>query len=451
MGTNQTVSSSLAEDCLFINVFAPSHATPKSKLKVWFYIQGGGYSTNSNANYNGTDVVSKSDFNVILVNFNYRVGALGFLAGEDVREDGALNAGLLDQRKALEWVQKYVHLFGGDPDHVVIHGASAGGGSVSFQMAAYGGRDDGLFVGAMPESPFWPTHRTVGQSEFQYTRFMNEIGCGDAYDKLACGRTKSITTIQAANVNSPFPGTTGDPRWYFLPVVDGDFSRSYLYTAFLEGKFVRVPTLVADDTDEGTYFVPNATSSSEVEAFFKDNYPNLNKQQLDEIIDLYPVQPPRPLHAAWFGPAADAYGDGTFTCPGLTISDTVSQYVSREESWNYRYNVLDPTLEAEGLGVPHTIETPAIFGLGDTGTVAATSLETTNAPIVPIVMDYYLSFVQTLNPNPLKSKTAPYWHSYGESHQRLKIQTNDTMMENIPEVQQERCKLWEDLYKTMQV
>lgn len=82
--------------------------TPDSKLPVWVYIQGGGYAANSNSNYNGTDVVQQSGNNIILVNFNYRVGALGFLASEKVRADGDLNAGLLDQRKLLQWVQKYI-------------------------------------------------------------------------------------------------------------------------------------------------------------------------------------------------------------------------------------------------------------------------------------------------------------------------------------------------------
>ena len=110
VGTDQKVSSTLSEDCLFINVFAPSNATTQSKLPVWFYIQGGGYIVNSNANYNGTDVVEKSGFNALLVNFNYRVGALGFLASEQIQNDGALNTGLLDQRKALRWVHKYISL-----------------------------------------------------------------------------------------------------------------------------------------------------------------------------------------------------------------------------------------------------------------------------------------------------------------------------------------------------
>ena len=98
-----TIDTPTSEDCLFINVFAPADATEDSKLPVWFFIQGGGYATNANANYNGTEVVDKSGKGLVMVNFNYRVGALGFLASEKIREDGALNVGLLDQRKALEW------------------------------------------------------------------------------------------------------------------------------------------------------------------------------------------------------------------------------------------------------------------------------------------------------------------------------------------------------------
>lgn len=72
------------------------------------YIQGGGYATNSNADYNGTEVVLASGQDIVFVNFNYRVGIFGFLAGEEVREKGDLNVGLLDQRKLLVWVKKYI-------------------------------------------------------------------------------------------------------------------------------------------------------------------------------------------------------------------------------------------------------------------------------------------------------------------------------------------------------
>lgn len=77
---------------------------------MWFFIQGGGYATNSDQNINGTEVVARSNFSMIYVEINYRVGAFGFLASEKIRENGDLNVGLLDQSKALEWTQKYIHL-----------------------------------------------------------------------------------------------------------------------------------------------------------------------------------------------------------------------------------------------------------------------------------------------------------------------------------------------------
>ncbi|KAH8435102.1 uncharacterized protein LDX57_012731 [Aspergillus melleus] len=110
VGADQNVTAGdKEEDCLFVNVFSPSNATATSKLPVWVFIQGGGYAQNSNANYNGTKVVQQSEHGIVLVTLNYRVGALGFLASEQVRQDGDLNAGLLDQRMALQWVQEHIH------------------------------------------------------------------------------------------------------------------------------------------------------------------------------------------------------------------------------------------------------------------------------------------------------------------------------------------------------
>lgn len=102
---------SLSEDCLTANVFTPSTATPSSKLPVWLFFQGGGYATIGQF-FNGTEVVRMSGGEIVFVNFNYRVGALGFLAGDKVKQDGDLNAGLLDQRLMLDWVQKHISQVG---------------------------------------------------------------------------------------------------------------------------------------------------------------------------------------------------------------------------------------------------------------------------------------------------------------------------------------------------
>jgi carboxylesterase type B len=84
--------------------------TPHKKLPVWFFIQGGGYAANSDRNFNGSEVVAKSNYSMIFVQINYRVGAFGFLASEKIRENGDLNVGLLDQQKALKWARQNIHL-----------------------------------------------------------------------------------------------------------------------------------------------------------------------------------------------------------------------------------------------------------------------------------------------------------------------------------------------------
>jgi acetylcholinesterase len=87
-----------------MNVWSPTNANADSNFPASLFIQGAEYDNNTNGNYNGSEVVQQSDSDIVFVNFNYRVGVLWFLASDCVRKNGDLNAGLLDQRKALRWV-----------------------------------------------------------------------------------------------------------------------------------------------------------------------------------------------------------------------------------------------------------------------------------------------------------------------------------------------------------
>lgn len=169
--------------------------------------------------------------------------------------------------------------------------------------------------------------------------------------------------------------------------------------------------------------------------------------------------PPFPLHAAYFPSAAAAYGEATFTCPGLLISDSFATDVSPYKVWNYRYNVHSALLDAEGLGVPHTFEIPAIFGPGNVGDSSAQDLETGystyNADIVPVVMNYWISFVRALSPNRYKYSSAPHWESFGDGKnggRRLVLQSNGTesVMEVVPADQVQRCAFWKGLAVNME-
>jgi carboxylesterase type B len=109
MGTGaRRVAPGTSEDCLFLDVFTPGNATEDAGLPVFFWIQGGGFNANTNANYNGAGLIEASEFNIVVVTLNYRVGPYGFLASKEVEAEASLNNGLKDQIKALQWVQKHI-------------------------------------------------------------------------------------------------------------------------------------------------------------------------------------------------------------------------------------------------------------------------------------------------------------------------------------------------------
>lgn len=91
-----------------LQVWAPSNATTESKLPVYFFISGGGFNALSNTNYNGSGLIQAAEMDMVVVTFSYRVGLFGFLASTEIQADGQLNVGLLDQRKALDWTNKYI-------------------------------------------------------------------------------------------------------------------------------------------------------------------------------------------------------------------------------------------------------------------------------------------------------------------------------------------------------
>lgn len=341
--------------------------------------------------------------------------------------------------------------FGGDPDHVVIHGTSAGGGSVSYHLTAFGGRDDRLFVGAVAQSPFWPTAPKVCEMEFQYMALLNSTGCGTSIDALGCLRSLSTDQLLPFNVEGVFPGATGKARWYWLPVKDGEFIRGDKWDMFDRGKFIKVPLLLATDNNEGSSFVPNANTSADVKDFFNDNYPQLTTSQLESIIDMYPLMSPLPKHNEWFPSASAAYGDATFLCSANSIAENMAHYFSPDKVWQYRCYITNAAYTASGLGTPHTFEMPAILGTSSRGSVDATWFNE-NAASVPVTMHYYISFIKSLNPNTYRHETAPVWEPWGSGlGKRLRLQTNATGMESVPRNMTEACKMWDDFSETMEV
>ncbi|KAI1428064.1 alpha/beta-hydrolase [Xylaria sp. FL1777] len=331
------------EDCLYANVWAPANTTVESKLPVWLFIQGGGYTLNSNANWNGTEVVQRSGHEIVFVNLNYRVGLWGFLASERVRADGDLNAGLLHQRFMLRWLRRHIAQFGGNPDHIAIHGASAGAGPVALHLVAHGGdatdpeSGEKLFVGA-----------------FNLT--LQRTGCdnnGDGNDEaMACLRSKSTEALQAANIPTPFPGRLASTV-IFYEICRIFFSRKTTDGELLPNGSVRL---------EGTVFAANASRPGDMTAFLQSNYPLLSQSNASAIVKDYSLLDNLPNHNVWFPSTARAHGETTFICPAADILNSYVHHLNSSRAWGYRYDVHDENEIAAGLGVPHLVSSWAIFG-----------------------------------------------------------------------------------------
>ena len=144
-----------SEDCLYLNVWRPQ--SDEIGLPVYFWIHGGGNSlgTASTDGYNGANIAGKSD--MVVVTVNYRLGPLGWFTHEALRSgeagdeaDDSGNYGTLDLVRALEWVQRNIEAFGGDPDNVTITGESAGAMNVF-----------SLLISPLAEGLF---HRAIAQS-----------------------------------------------------------------------------------------------------------------------------------------------------------------------------------------------------------------------------------------------------------------------------------------------
>ncbi|KAL8688892.1 MAG: hypothetical protein Q9218_005309 [Villophora microphyllina] len=451
--TGNTSPSGHSEDCLFVEVYAPGNATVESRFPVYVYLQGGGFVQNSGT-YNAAPLVKASGMQIVVVNINYRVGVHGFLAGEEVRKGGSLNNGLKDQRHALHWIKAHITKFGGNPDHVVLGGSSAGAASVTLQLAAYGGRDVGLFHATAAESQSFGALRTVEESQYQYDELVARTKCNSDHtksdDTLACLRSLSSDALQAQNIGTPFPNATRRPLFAYNPTLDHDFIPDYTLNLFSSGRFLKLPAIYGDVTNEGTIFVPRSTDTiDDSNTFLQAQFPLLNNTQQEWIQKSYPPtdQQFSGKSGKYWRSTADAYGEMRYICPGMFLNNVYAAH-GIKGNWNYHYAVLDPGANKSGMGTPHVEELNAIWGAPPG---SPPSYKTVNARAVSVLQHYWLSFIKTFDPNALRLEGTPVWEEWTSSafsgsmmgSKRILFADggNTTVMESVEQAQWERCKV----------
>ncbi|XP_045670920.1 cocaine esterase isoform X2 [Ursus americanus] len=188
--------TSMSEDCLYLSVYTPAHASEGSNLPVLVWIHGGALVTGMASMYDGSVLAAFED--VVVVTIQYRLGILGFFSTGDKHAPG--NWGYLDQVAALRWVQQNIAYFGGDPGLVTIFGESAGGTSVSSHVVSP--MSQGLFHRAIMESGVALLPGLIASSSDAISAMAaNLSACGqvDSEVLVGCLRDKTEEEILAIN------------------------------------------------------------------------------------------------------------------------------------------------------------------------------------------------------------------------------------------------------------
>lgn len=197
---------------------------------------------------------------------------------------------------------------------------------------------------------------------------------------------------------------------------------------------------------EGSIFSANAETPGQFISFIQDNFPGLTDDKAQEMLRHYPLEAPRPRHQPWFPSTYRAYGETTFICPTNLILDAFSRTRYANRTWSYRYNVWDLENDRRGVGVTHTFDSAAI--LGPESLTAPISYHTYNAPVIPLMMSYYISFVRSQDPNTHRFEQAPRWETW-RGGQRLLVELNKTRMESTSAEQKKRCWFWKSVSSDM--
>ncbi|RMZ85782.1 hypothetical protein DV737_g345, partial [Chaetothyriales sp. CBS 132003] len=459
LSTGRLSQAGASEDCLFVDVYAPSDADPAKPLPVYFFIQGGGFNSNSNANYDGSGLIAASGHSIVVVTFNYRVGPYGFLASSEVVASGSstTNNGLRDQIKALEWVNKYISHFGGNPNHVVLGGDSAGAASIGLLLTMNGGKPTRLYHAAAAESVSFAPVLTVNESQYQFDKLVQRTRCasGDASTVMSCLRRLTTFELQLHSRPMPYPelDSPNAPVFMWNPVLDNELVHDYTYRAFNTGAFQHIPVIFGDDTNGGTVFAPRWINSLErSNQFLVEQFPQLSAADMSRINELYPIQGPYFAHAGrWWRRTANAYGEMRYMCPNLFIATAFARHAPQTPCWSYLWNVEDRRQMEAGYGVPHVVELHAIWGPENTGggapwsyfrdsiyftsnTIKSANIGR-NAWVVPLVQQYWTRFITDLDPN---GQGPQGWGK------RMRFDSNedDMGMEAIDEGLRERCEYW---------
>jgi para-nitrobenzyl esterase len=415
---------------LYLNVFAPL-GKKASALPVMVWIHGGGNFDGESNDYDGSKLAREG--NTVVVTINYRLNIFGFFAHPALDAEGhpAANYGIMDQQFALEWVQRNIEAFGGDPHNVTIFGESAGGTDVVAHLVSPA--STGLFHRGIIQSGSRagvdPTATaTLADAQATGEAFATAVGCSD--QTTACLRALSVQDILAQS-----------DAFRSGIIADGTIIPQNMAAAIAAGEFNRVPLINGTTCDEFRFFIPvEDVGGGEVTA---SEYP-------DRVAERYPEDAPAILAhypLSNFDSPSEAFAavvtDQSNACPARRLNRTLSMFVPV-----YAYEFADRTapsyapLASFPYGAAHTFEIMYLFPLyhGALGTLHP--LNAAQERLSDQMVSYWTTFARHGDPN---SPETPFWLQYYselDNYQSLNIPNPVTITSFADDHQ---CDFWDSL------
>eukprot|EP00927_Polykrikos_kofoidii_P046797 TRINITY_DN4092_c0_g1_i4.p1 TRINITY_DN4092_c0_g1~~TRINITY_DN4092_c0_g1_i4.p1 ORF type:complete len:554 (-),score=65.02 TRINITY_DN4092_c0_g1_i4:85-1746(-) len=447
------VSSNSAEDCLYLNVWAP-HPLPKTPATVMAWIYGGAFVGGSAIDplYDGAQLANFSREHIV-VTFGYRLGVLGFAASDMLRsrdpDRSTGNYGIQDQRQALQWIQDNIVAFGGDASRVFLFGESAGANSVSNHLVRP--KSWGLFHAAAMESgafypwPFdprlgkeaQPGQGTVADQNPAFLSMMRDLGCST----VKCLIERPVSDIIQSQM-----------RIFWLPVVDGvDLPEASAILAS-QGKLAPVPIIAGSNEEDASVGIePNCEPATCTEANFRkwaiDSFGadgavlyGMTAASIDRLVALYSNETSRSSTFAatkWYWAEVRAGADQFMGCPARRVAGWVTK--AGHSAYWYRFTATSKSLVQDGMenvsgdffkNACHGCEMPYVFG---------NRLSRDEKKLSRMIQKYWTSFA---------SKGVPHgaveWPLYSREDESALVLGDDVHVERRE--LHDKCEFWDGYF-----
>jgi para-nitrobenzyl esterase len=411
-----------SEDCLYLNVWTPARSAT-DRLPVMFWIHGGGFTAGATLErlYHGEQLAKKG---VVMVTIGYRLGVMGFLAhpglGAEHPRRVSGNYGVLDMIAGLQWVQRNIAAFGGDPARVTIFGESAGGAAISILCGSPLAR--GLFHRAISQSGgfFAPpigssaggpmAGRLLADAEKAGAAWAATLGAATIADlrRLPAEKLLAASTPAGRGAAAPPPPPAGTvvtsppaARPSTSPVVDGWVIVDDYYRLYEAGRYNDTPILVGYNSDEGASIGTPQSPESYIEGVRQRYGPFA-----DKLLALYPSGEGKVAKTARDLSRDVSFGWATWTWARLQTRTGKSKAFLYYFDQHPDYPADSPRF---GWGAPHAAEVPFVFQHLDLRQAERTPED---KGLSDTIVAYWINFATHGDPN---GSGLPDWPVFSEA------------------------------------